>query len=181
MFSNPKKNVSNQKRPDHLAPNEPRDAVAAKRLSRILKIKQDKRSSLIMLQLKWHDEQEGADMLNAIVAYANEYLAKREQDETFKRISDMEVLLKDETMPEMKKLLIAQIETLSTQQMTQGVELSAAFEVLDEAWVTENVYIQYPKIRLIKTFVFSLVCIMGVLMYRRYRYTEMEKLVIAKV
>ncbi len=154
------------------ASNEPRDWVAIKYFSEVFSITQEKNSGIITMRLRWKDPKAGAEILNALVEYANIYISKRQQKQIEDNIRAMEIRLEQEVMPELKTFLFEHIESMKSTLVTHNVQIAPTFSVIDKAYAPQEPIFRVPKVLMIVGFVFGLLCAFVFLVIQRVRNDE---------
>lgn len=119
---------------EQLAPGEPTDGQTYKLLSkRIVRVSQDKSSSLITLDVIWRDPAGAAAWANGLVAYANSELRKRDINDAERMIAYLTAQANKTDNPDIRTGLYQMIES---QEQTAAVAASTtdyAFRIIDPA------------------------------------------------
>ena len=142
---------------------EPSDYLAVKMLKAKIKTKKDITSGLLTIKLKWHDSTEGAELLNDLVVYANEYFTEKNRKEINRKISNFKGQLSTARTSKMKKIIFRVIETLEVDKKLKSKGFDNTFSVVSEAWPVQKKTIRIPKrktvIVLVFSFIFTLILI----------------------
>lgn len=143
-------------------PKEPSMAKAVKIFQKKIRIKKNIESGIITVRLKWKNAEQAAQLVNAFIEYGNVYIAQQEQEDMRAEISRLEAMLAQQKIPEMKKMLYENIQTLQSMLVTEDVRLTPAFDLLDAAWIPEKPIFKFPFVLIFAVFIISFI---GTLVY----------------
>ncbi len=155
-------------------PSEPEIFKAIEMLSNKLDIKSNDQTRLITVKLKWEDPVIGAELVNKLINYANQFIAKKEQRRILQEINNIQKLLINEELAVMRKVLFKHMETLQSSLSMSDASLKPAFKILSRAKIPEEILFKLPIIKLVLLFTPSIVFTLLGLSYKRHKKYLMD-------
>lgn len=109
--------------------NEPKNYKAVNLLSKRLKLNVDKRTSLIFARLTWKIPEEGKELLDNFIVFANNYMLNKDKERVEESIKSINNLMKEQRV-EIKNALIEKKTQLETMAAMINPVLSPPFKIV---------------------------------------------------
>ena len=151
---------------------EPQTWQAVRMLTNAINIAPNKETSFITVSLNWKDPEEGADLLNNFIDYANIFISRFDQNEISTQIIKIESLLAKEKLSVMQKALLDELGSLKQSSFMISPNFNSAFKVLAPAKSPIEPYFKAPKLLLILLFIISAISTFIGVAVNRTRHTK---------
>ena len=139
-------------------------------LSKQLNIQHSQESGFIRVSLSWEDPKEGAELVNNFIAFTNEFIAQREQNDARVQIAKVKDLLGKQEVTLMQKVLLVELENLQQSLVMANQQIKSAFTVLDPAMQPEEPEFRVPIFKLIFIFIVSIILTLIGKVFLKARY-----------